>query len=58
MKTPPAPNVPGDTDAERFDNAVRMVLAVPKEAFEKVEKKSKARKKRARERAAQRTISR
>jgi hypothetical protein len=55
MKTPPPPDVPGDTEAERFDNAVRMALAVPKEAFAKVEKKAKARKKRARERA---TLSR
>jgi hypothetical protein len=33
MKPAPAPHVPGNTEWERFDNAVSMVLAVPKEAF-------------------------
>ena len=32
MKPTPPPDVPGDTDFERFDNAVRKVLTVPKDA--------------------------
>jgi hypothetical protein len=31
MKPQPAPYVPGNTEFERFDNAVRQVLSVPKE---------------------------
>jgi hypothetical protein len=31
MKPLPAPNVPGKTEYERFDNAVRKVLTVSKE---------------------------
>lgn len=31
MKPLPAPNVPGNTEFERFDNAVRQVLSVSKE---------------------------
>ena len=30
MKPLPAPPVPGNTDAERFDNAVRTAFTVPK----------------------------
>jgi len=30
MKPLPAPNVPGNTDAERMSNALRMVLTVSK----------------------------
>jgi hypothetical protein len=30
MKPLPAPQVPGDTDAERMSNALRMVLTVSK----------------------------
>jgi hypothetical protein len=30
MKPAPAPSVPGNTDAERMSNALRMVLTVPK----------------------------
>jgi hypothetical protein len=33
MKSAPAPNVPGDTPGERFDNAFRKIMTVPKEAF-------------------------
>jgi hypothetical protein len=33
MKPEPAPNVPGDTEAERMSNALGMVLSVPKEAI-------------------------
>jgi hypothetical protein len=31
MKPAPAPNVPGNTEAERFDNAVRKMFSVSKE---------------------------
>ena len=44
----PAPNVPGNTDAERMDNAVRMMFSVSKEDFLKREskwKRARARKK-------------
>jgi len=50
MKPLPAPNVPGKTEFERFDNAVRQVLSVSKEALlrqEAREKKTRERKKRA-----------
>jgi hypothetical protein len=33
MKPLPAHPVPGNTEFERFDNAVKMVLAVPKSAL-------------------------
>ena len=49
MKPSPAPNVPGDTDAERFDNALRKVLTVSKADLLKAEanwKRARARKKR------------
>jgi hypothetical protein len=42
----PAPSVPGDTDAERMKNAVRIMFSVPKDAYLKEE----ARLKRARSR--------
>ena len=42
MKLLPAPNVPGNTEWERFDNAVGMLLNAPKQAFSKQEKKLKA----------------
>jgi len=41
MKPLPPPPVPGNTDAERMDNALRMVLAVPKEAVLREEAKLK-----------------
>ena len=44
MKPPPA--VPGDTEAERMKNALRMIFSVPKEAYLREE----ARLKRARDR--------
>ena len=50
MKPAPAPNVPGNTDAGRFDNAVRKFFTVSKEAFLKEEakqKRARARRKRA-----------
>ncbi len=48
MKPLPAPNIPGHTEAERFDNAVRKMLTVSKEDLLKAEakwKKARARKK-------------
>ena len=48
MKPLPAPDVPGDSEAERMDNAVRKFLSVSKDDLLKEEKKwkrSKARKK-------------
>ena len=41
MKPLPAPNVPGNTDAERFDNAVRKIFSVSKEELLKREAKEK-----------------
>ena len=50
MKPLPAPNVPGETEAERMSNAVRMLFSASKEAFAKEEVKrgrARERKKRA-----------
>jgi hypothetical protein len=50
MKPQPAPQVPGDSEAERFDYAVRKMFSVPKESVMKEEAKyqrKQARKKRA-----------
>jgi hypothetical protein len=50
MKVTPAPNVPGNTEAERFDNAVRKMFTVSKDDLQKAEakwKQAQARKKRA-----------
>ena len=50
MKPLPAPNVPGKTEFERFDNAVRQVLSVSKEELlrrEAREQKTREHKKRA-----------
>ena len=33
MKPLPAPNVPGNTEAERMSNALRMTLTVPNDAL-------------------------
>lgn len=41
MKPAPTPHVPGNTEWERFDNAVSKLLSVPKEAFLKAEAKLK-----------------
>jgi hypothetical protein len=49
MKPLPAPNVPGNTDAERFDNAVRKMFTVSKEDLARKEldwKRARERKKR------------
>jgi len=50
MKPLPAPNVPGNTEFEKFDNFFRTVIAVPKATIDKEEakwKRARARKKRA-----------
>jgi hypothetical protein len=41
MKPAPAPNVPGNTEAERFDNAVRKMFSVSKEKLLKREEQEK-----------------
>ena len=41
MKPLPAPPVPGNTEAERFDNAVRKMFSVSKDALLKEEAKQK-----------------
>jgi hypothetical protein len=43
MKPAPAPNVPGNTEFKRFDNAVSKLFSVPKEAFLRAEAKLKRR---------------
>lgn len=61
MKPLPTPNVPGETEAARFDNAVRMLFSASKEAFAKEEVKRwrarerKKRKKKSEEVCATRT---
>jgi hypothetical protein len=45
MKPLPAPNVPGKTEFERFDNAVRQVLTVSKEDLLKMEERERRKKK-------------
>jgi hypothetical protein len=42
MNPHPAPPVPGNTDWERFDNAVRKVFSVPAEAIQKERERMKA----------------
>jgi hypothetical protein len=44
MKPLPPLEVPGTTEAERMDAAVRALFAVPRAAFEKEESRLKARK--------------
>ena len=49
MKPLPAPHVPGKTEFERFDNAVRRVLTISKEELlrrEAADKRMRERKKR------------
>ncbi len=41
MKPLPAPHVPGKTEFQRFDNAVRQVLSVSKEELLKREEREK-----------------
>jgi hypothetical protein len=50
MKPQPAPSVPGNTESERMDNAVRTMFSVSKEELQKRDaqwKRSQAKKKRA-----------
>lgn len=51
MKPAPAPNVPGKTEWERFDNAVGKLLSVPKEAYLREDAKWKAKNRRKRAKA-------
>ncbi|HEY6352492.1 MAG TPA: hypothetical protein VI636_24095 [Candidatus Angelobacter sp.] len=46
MKPLPPPNVPGKTEFERFDNAVRQVLTVSKADLLKLEEKERRKKER------------
>jgi hypothetical protein len=46
MKPLPAPEVPGKTEFERFDNAVRHVFTVSKEELLKREKREQNKKER------------
>jgi hypothetical protein len=46
MKPLPAPNVPGKTEFERFDNAVRQILTVSKADILKAEAKEQRTKER------------
>lgn len=49
MKPSSAPNVPGKTEAEKFDNAVRKMFSATKEELKKAEtnwKRTQTRKKR------------
>jgi hypothetical protein len=39
MKPQPPPNVPGNTEAEKFDSAVKKLFTVSKEAYLKEEAK-------------------
>ena len=53
MKPLPAPNVPGNTDFERFDNAIRAFITVTKKDLLKAEaewKRARERKKQAKKR--------
>jgi hypothetical protein len=47
MKPLHAPNIPGNTDAERMDNAVKMLFKASKKEYIKHEEKKQERKKRA-----------
>jgi hypothetical protein len=46
MKPLPPPHVPGKTEFQRFDNAVRQVLTVSKEELLKREQREQEKKKR------------
>lgn len=52
MKPAGAPNVPGSTDAERFDNAVRKIFSVSKDDLRRAEAKWKRVQARKKKRAA------
>ncbi len=51
-KSLPAPNVPGHTEFEKFDNLFRAVIAVPKAIIDKEEAKWKRARARARKKRA------
>jgi len=51
MKPLPAPQVPGKTEFERFDNAMRQVLSVSKEELLKREAREKRPRKRRRKKS-------
>ena len=53
MKPLPPPNVPGNTEAERFDYAVRKMFSVSKEDV--LEEEAKQRKARAKRKRAKKT---
>jgi hypothetical protein len=42
MNPHPAPQIPGKTEWERFDNAVRKVFSVPADVLEKEKDRAKA----------------
>jgi hypothetical protein len=51
MRLPnPPPAVPGDTEAERMKNALRMIFSVPKEAY--LREEARLKRARVRKRAA------
>lgn len=61
MKPLPAPEVPGETDAERFSNALKIAFSVPAEAVAKEKKRLKretTRRKQAREHGTKPSASR
>jgi hypothetical protein len=49
MKPLPAPQVPGSTEFERFDNAVRRILSVSKDDILKKEAREQRKKERKKE---------
>jgi len=51
MRPKPAPYIPGNTEWERFDNAVRKMLTVSKDAYLKEEARRKQTRDRKRARA-------
>jgi hypothetical protein len=55
MKPQPAPHVPGETEAERFDNAIRKMFSVSKDDF--VKEEAKYQRKQARKRQAKKAGS-
>jgi hypothetical protein len=42
MKPLPAPRVPGDTEWQRFDNAVRQLFKVPETVIQRERERAKA----------------
>ena len=51
MNPQPAPNIPGNTEWERFDNAVTKLFSVPKAAFVKQDAKQRAKNRKRRAKA-------